>query len=98
MGAYKPTQATRQWRIGDGYNSSYTHAVKTAISVPDEIFEEAERLARQRGMSRSQLYAKAVAEYVKGERFLGVRERLNSVYGPHPSGSQQARSLPKEEW
>lgn len=80
--------------------------MKTAISVPDEIFEEAERLARQRGMSRSELYAKAVAEYVKGERFLGVRERLNSVYGPHPSGSQldpvlgemQARSLPKEEW
>jgi hypothetical protein len=80
--------------------------MKTAISVPDEIFEEAERLARQRGMSRSELYAKAVAEYVKGERFLGVRERLDAVYGQHPSDSQldpvlgemQARSLPKEDW
>lgn len=80
--------------------------MKTAISLPDEIFEEAERLAKQRGMSRSELYAKAVAEYVKGQRFLGVRERLDAVYGQHSSNSQldpvlgemQARSLPKERW
>jgi len=80
--------------------------MKTAISLPDEIFEEAERLARQRGMSRSELYARAVAEFVKGERFLGVRERLDSVYAADPNGSRldpalgemQARSLPKEQW
>jgi metal-responsive CopG/Arc/MetJ family transcriptional regulator len=80
--------------------------VKTAISLPDEIFEEAERLARRRGMSRSELYARAVAEFVKGERFLGVRELLDSVYAADPNGSRldpalgemQARSLPKEEW
>ena len=80
--------------------------MKTAISLPDEVFEEAERLARRRGISRSELYARAVAEFVKGERFLGVRERLDSIYGAEPSGSQldpvlgemQARSLPKERW
>lgn len=79
--------------------------MKTAISLPDEVFEEAERLAKRRGISRSELYAKAVAEFVKGERFLGVRERLDSVYGAEPSsrldpflGEIQARSLPKERW
>jgi metal-responsive CopG/Arc/MetJ family transcriptional regulator len=80
--------------------------MKTAISVPDEIFEEADRLARQRGMSRSELYARAVAEYVKGERFAGVRERLDSVYGSESNsslldpalGEMQAQSLPKEQW
>src|SRR5580700_6419740 len=78
--AHARPQATGTGEFSGGYNFSYTHLMKTAISVPDEIFEEAERLARQRGMSRSELYAKAVAEYVKGERFVGVRERLDAVY------------------
>jgi metal-responsive CopG/Arc/MetJ family transcriptional regulator len=62
--------------------------VKTAISIPDAIFEEAERVAKRRGMSRSELYARAVDEYVKSERFLGVREQLDAVYG---RGSQESR-------
>jgi hypothetical protein len=32
-------------------------------------------------MSRSELYSNAVAEYVTSERYLGVRERLDAVYG-----------------
>jgi predicted transcriptional regulator len=38
--------------------------MKTAISLPDELFERAERLARRLAKSRSQLYREAVAEYV----------------------------------
>jgi hypothetical protein len=89
-----------------GYNRGYTLDVKTAISIPDGIFEEAERLAKIRGWSRSELYANAVFEYVKSERFLGVREKLNAVYGQHVDdyavdpllAKAQARSLPKEKW
>jgi hypothetical protein len=55
--------------------------VRTAISIPDAIFDDAERLAKRRGWSRSELYAHAVADFVKAERFLGVRERLDTVYG-----------------
>ena len=65
--------------------------MKTAISIPDAIFEEAERVAKRRGMSRSELYARAVDEYVKSERFLGVRERLDAVYG---RGGQESRLDP----
>lgn len=80
--------------------------MKTAISIPDAVFEEAERMAKRRGLSRSELYANAVAEYVKNERFLGVRERLDVVYRDNPDDSAldpmleaaQARSLPKERW
>jgi metal-responsive CopG/Arc/MetJ family transcriptional regulator len=80
--------------------------MKTAISIPDAVFEEAEGLAKQRGMSRSELFTRAVAEYVKGERLLGVRERLDAVYKSHPEESDldpaigllQARSLAKERW
>jgi metal-responsive CopG/Arc/MetJ family transcriptional regulator len=38
--------------------------MKTAISLPDELFAEADRLARRLDKSRSQLYREAVAEYV----------------------------------
>ena len=38
--------------------------MKTAISIPDDVFEEAERLARRMGKSRSRLYQHALAEYV----------------------------------
>jgi metal-responsive CopG/Arc/MetJ family transcriptional regulator len=53
--------------------------MKTAITIPDSIFEEAERLAKSRGWSRSELYVNAVIAYVNGERFSGVRERLDAV-------------------
>lgn len=82
------------------------HQVKTAVSIPDRIFEEAERLAKERGLSRSELYARAVAEYVKHQRHAGVREQLDAVYEAAPETSAldplidrlQAASLPKEEW
>lgn len=42
----------------------YTFRMKTAISLPDELFTRAERAAASRGISRSQLYASAVARYL----------------------------------
>ena len=89
-----------------GYNHGYTTLMKTAISIPDAVFEDAERLAKRRGWSRSELYANAVAEYVKGERFLGVRDRLDAVYGENPADSEldpvierlQQRMLFREKW
>ena len=38
--------------------------MKTAISVPDDVFEEAERLMRRTKRSRSELYSRAMAEYL----------------------------------
>ena len=80
--------------------------MKTAISIPDEIFEQAERLAKTRGWSRSELYANAVSAFVNSERFSGVREKLDAVYGDGGQdsafepllASAQARSLAKEKW
>jgi antitoxin MazE6 len=88
------------------YNRGYTEFMKTAISIPDSLFEEADRLAKTRGWSRSELYANAVTAYVNSERFAGVREKLDSVYGHHEEDSAidplladaQAQSLPKEKW
>lgn len=38
--------------------------MKTTISIPDDLFEKAERLAQRLNTSRSRLYAWAVAEFV----------------------------------
>ena len=55
--------------------------MKTAISIPDEVFQAADALASQRGMSRSELYSRAVSEWVERHRDDRVTERLDAVYG-----------------
>lgn len=42
----------------------YTQGMKTAVSVPDIVFREAELLARRMKCSRSEVYSRALAEYV----------------------------------
>jgi hypothetical protein len=41
--------------------------MKTAVSIPDEVFQLAERKAHQLKVTRSQLYATALAEYLRRE-------------------------------
>jgi metal-responsive CopG/Arc/MetJ family transcriptional regulator len=53
--------------------------MKTAVSIPDEIFEGAERLARQTKQSRSQLFAAALKEYVERHAPENVTESMNRV-------------------
>lgn len=86
------------------YNLSYTRVVKTAISIPDEVFEAAEALAERLGMSRSELYATAVARYVAAMRSEGVTARLNEVYSDGGSTLDpallraQLQAIGTEEW
>jgi hypothetical protein len=78
--------------------------MKTAVSIPDDLFEAAERFARREGMSRSELYATALRHYLRERRGEGITERLDEIHGAEPSGldavvgSLQARALPKDEW
>ena len=53
--------------------------MKTAVSIPDEIFEKAERLARRANRSRSELFAAALAEYVARHSPDEVTEAMNRV-------------------
>jgi len=55
--------------------------MKTAISIPDEVFRSADQLAHRLGVSRSELYTKAVAELVAKSRDDVVTSRLNEIYG-----------------
>ena len=79
--------------------------MKTAISIPDRVFRSAEFAARRLKLSRSQLYAAAVFEYVERRKGAGVTEKLNEVYADAGSSAldpalaaAQLRSLGRKRW
>lgn len=53
--------------------------MKTAVSLPDVLFRQAERLARRLRKSRSRLYSEALAEYVARHDPDAVTARLNEL-------------------
>ncbi|MEM8620286.1 MAG: ChpI protein [Actinomycetota bacterium] len=59
--------------------------MKTAVSIPDPIFEAADRVARRRRISRSELYALALTRLLEAEESQGITERLDDVYRDRPS-------------
>lgn len=78
--------------------------MKTAISLPDALFEAAEAAARRLGLSRSRFYAEAIETYLKQGGAAGITDRLDEVYGESDSrlddalAQLQFASLPSEEW
>ena len=78
--------------------------MKTAISIPDEIYHSADQLAKRFGMSRSELYSKAVSNYINAHKNEAVTQALDQIYAKEKSeidpviNVMQLRSLPKESW
>ncbi len=78
--------------------------MKVALSIPDELFESGETLSKRLRVSRSRLYATALAEFVAKHRGRKVTDRLNAVYAsedsrlPRPVRRLQSRSLARETW
>jgi metal-responsive CopG/Arc/MetJ family transcriptional regulator len=78
--------------------------MKTAVSLPDPLFDAADRMAKRLGMPRSRLYAQAVEAFVNAHHDEGVTEALNVLYGTEPSkldpalAAMQVASLPEEDW
>ena len=63
-----------------GMTGLYSAVVKTAVSIPDPIFAAADRIARRRQVSRSELYATALAELIARDSGADVTARLDAVY------------------
>ena len=59
----------------------YTPGMKTAVSVPDDVFDSAERLARREHRSRSDVYSAALRDYVARHSPDEVTETLDRVVG-----------------
>ncbi|OQW97073.1 MAG: hypothetical protein BWK77_02700 [Verrucomicrobia bacterium A1] len=78
--------------------------MKTAISISDPVFLEAEAYAKRHGISRSSLYTEAVKAFVEHRRPADVTRQLDEIYAREAGeldvvlGRMQASSLPKETW
>ncbi len=80
--------------------------MKTAISIPDEVFSAAERAAKALGVSRSELYTNAVREFVARYGRENITRKLNDVYLEKDEASEldstlqamQEKSLQHEDW
>jgi metal-responsive CopG/Arc/MetJ family transcriptional regulator len=78
--------------------------MKTAISIPNSLFEAAEAFAREHGYSRSELYARAVQMYLATFQDQQITEALNSIYGEDANEIElavrtaQGRAIGREEW
>jgi metal-responsive CopG/Arc/MetJ family transcriptional regulator len=78
--------------------------MKTAVSIPDDVFEEAERLASRLGTSRSRLYARALAEFVARHDEDRVAAAMNVVVDELGSGLDEftreaaRQTLRRVEW
>jgi metal-responsive CopG/Arc/MetJ family transcriptional regulator len=78
--------------------------MKVALSIPDDLFESAETLGKRLGMSRSRLYATALADYLAKHRGRRTTERLNAVYGGEPEQLDralrraQSKTIGRHKW
>lgn len=78
--------------------------MKTAISIPDPVFDAAELLAKRLGMSRSELYATAVARFIDAFDASAITKALNELYSDLDEAvdpvlaKMQFQSLSEEDW
>lgn len=78
--------------------------MKTAISLPDPLFEAADALATRLGITRSELFRRAMERLLSDYNEEQITDALNRVYGNESStldpmlARMQAASLEREEW
>ncbi len=78
--------------------------MKTAVSVPDDLFKQAEAAARRLKVSRSRLYATALSEFLDRQQSQSITDRLNEVYSRRlakvdPALQRaQLKSIDKDFW
>ena len=80
-----------------GINNSHTIFMKTAISIPDDLFEAVNKLARENKTSRSQIFCSAVEDYLKKTKAVRMLDSLNEVYSDNePTDEKLIRSRAKD--
>ena len=78
--------------------------MKTAISLPDDLFASADALAVRLGVSRSNLFATALAEFLAKHQSRRVTERLDAVYATESSAldpvirKAQRKTILRDKW
>ncbi len=95
----KPCRERRQPRV-----VGYTFGMKTAVSIPDEVFQRVERFARRAGRSRSEVFSAAIQEYVARHAPDEVTDAMDRVCADMPDQPDAfvraagRRALERTEW
>jgi len=78
--------------------------MKTAISIPDNVYNAAEMVAKKLNISRSEFYTKAVSDYLNQHQKSHITEALNKIYSEEKSTidptiiQMQSSSIGDESW
>lgn len=77
--------------------------MKTAVSIPDDVFEKAERLARRAKRSRSEVFTAALREYVARHSPEEITDALNRAFPAQEKPDEFVREaarriLERTEW
>lgn len=67
--------------------------VKTALSINESLFEQAEALAKELDVSRSRVFSMALEEFLKRHEAKKILAGLNTVYPYAPGEGDEERSL-----
>jgi len=84
--------------------SGYTNSMKTAVSIPDDVFEKVERFARRTKRSRSEVFSTALREYIARHAPDEVTDAINRAVDEIGEQTDQfvataaRRILEKTEW
>lgn len=95
---------SRQLAMTGSRCSGYTQGMKTAVSIPDDLFAEADALAKDLRTSRSDLYSRALREYVARHSPDRVAEALDALFADGPldgdsfAHAAALRTLKRAEW
>jgi metal-responsive CopG/Arc/MetJ family transcriptional regulator len=82
-------------------------AVKTAISIEKDLFDQAERIARSMKVSRSKLFVIALQDFIEHRKNKELLEQINAAYADEPDAAEEAvlrksrrqhRRLVDREW
>jgi metal-responsive CopG/Arc/MetJ family transcriptional regulator len=82
----------------------YYYGMKVAVSIPDDLFESAESVGKRLRVSRSRLYATALAEFLAKHQGRKITDRLNELYSAEEGrvdarlARLQRRSVAGESW
>ncbi len=93
-----------QQLIDKKYYFGYTIDMKTAISVPDNLFQQIEEVSKKMGISRSRLFSMAIQEFLQHYYAENVTIKLNEVYKKGEGNIEndidkmQALTIQEESW
>jgi hypothetical protein len=93
-----------EYQVDSGHAGRKRAATKTGITIPEAVFESAQKLARKMNMSLSEFYTVALTSYIAGQQAGDVTEALNHVYQTERSEldsvliNVQLASLAGERW